>query len=89
MLRGKESESAVNDIANLCFIAGKTNRQIKDKEPKDYFPKIIDKNGLAPFEAQCIPTEERLLNRENYKKFLLERRKRIATRLNEFLEEGK
>lgn len=89
MLKGIYTPREVNDIANLCFISGKTNRQIKDKEPKDYFPKIIDKNGLAPFEAQCIPTEERLLNRENYKDFLLERRKRIATRLNEFLEEGK
>ena len=89
MLKGIYTPREVNDIANLCFISGKTNRQIKDKEPKDYFPKIIDKNGLAPFEAQCIPTEERLLNRENYKEFLLERRKRIATRLNEFLEEGK
>ena len=76
----------VNDIANLCFIAGKTNRQIRDKEPKDYFPEIIDKNGLAPFEAQCIPTEERLLNRENYKEFLRARRILIAARLNEFLE---
>lgn len=89
MLKGIYTPREVNDIANLCFISGKTNRQIKDKEPKDYFPKIIDKNGLAPFEAQCIPTEERLLNRENYKDFLLERRKRIATRLNEFLEGGK
>ena len=86
-LKGAYTPREVNDIANLCFIAGKTNRQIRDKEPKDYFPEIIDKNGLTPFEAQCIPTEERLLNRENYKEFLLERRKRIATRLNEFLKE--
>lgn len=89
ILKDKYDPAAVNDIANLCFIAGKTNRQIRDKEPKDYFPEFIDKNGLAPFEAQCIPTEKEFLNRENYKDFLLERRKRIATRLNEFLEEGK
>ena len=86
ILKDRYDPAAVNDIANLCFIAGKTNRQIRDKEPKDYFPEFIDKNGLAPFEAQCIPTEERLLNRENYKEFLCARRKRIATRLNEFLE---
>lgn len=89
MLKSTYAPREVNDIANLCFIAGKTNRQIKDKEPKDYFPEIIDKNSLTPFEAQCIPTEKEFLNRENYKDFLLERRKRIATRLNEFLEEGK
>ena len=89
IIKGIYTSSEVNDIANLCFIAGKTNRQIRSKEPKDYFPEFIDKNGLTPFEAQCIPTEKEFLNRENYKDFLLERRKRIATRLNEFLEEGK
>lgn len=89
ILKDKYDPAAVNDIANLCFIAGKTNLQIRDKEPKDYFPEFIDKNGLAPFEAQCIPTEKEFLNLENYKDFLLERRKRIAARLNEFLEEGK
>lgn len=85
-MKGAYTPREVNDIANLCFIGGKTNRQIKDKEPKDYFPEIIDENGCTPFEAQCIPTEKEFLSRENYKDFLLERRKRIATRLNEFLK---
>src|SRR5204863_2562107 len=31
---GREAD----DIANLCFIAGKTNRQISDKPPVQYFP---------------------------------------------------
>ena len=87
VLKGAYTPREVNDIANLCFIAGRTNLHIKDKEPRIYFPEFIDKNGLTPFEAQCIPTEKEFLNRENYKEFLLERRKRIATRLNEFLKE--
>lgn len=41
-MKGAYTPREVNDIANLCFIGGKTNRQIKDKEPKDYFPKIIE-----------------------------------------------
>lgn len=93
VLKGIYTSREVNDIANLCFIAGKTNRKIGNKEPKDYLPEIIDEKGRTPFEAQCIPIPQNekyeLLNRENYKKFLLERRKRIAARLNEFLEEGK
>lgn len=88
-MKGAYTPREVNDIANLCFIGGKTNRQIKDKEPRIYFPEIIDENGCTPFEAQCIPTEKEFLTRENYKDFLQERRKRIAFRLNEFLEEGK
>lgn len=34
-----------DDIANLCFIAGKTNRQISDKPPSDYFPAILADSG--------------------------------------------
>ena len=90
VLKGIYTPREMNDIANLCFIDARTNRWIKDKEPKDYFPKIIDKKGRTPFKAQCIPIPQNekseLLNLENYKEFLLERRKRIATRLNEFLE---
>lgn len=85
-MEGAYTPREVNDIANLCFIAGKTNRRIKDKEPRIYFPEIIDEKGRTPFDAQCIPTEKEFLNRENYKDFLQERRKQIATRLNEFLE---
>ena len=59
---GREAD----DIANLCFIAGKTNRQISDKSPKQYFPEMIEKSGLAAFEAQCIPTEPSLLGIEGY-----------------------
>jgi hypothetical protein len=78
---GREAD----DIANLSFIAGKTNRQISDKAPKQYFPEMIQKSGLAAFEAQCIPTEPSLLGIESYKTFLQRRRGVVAQRLNQFL----
>jgi hypothetical protein len=78
---GREAD----DIANLCFIAGKTNRQISDKPPVQYFPPMIEKSGLAAFEAQCIPTDAALLGVEGYKAFLQQRRALVANRLNEFL----
>jgi hypothetical protein len=74
-----------DDIANLSFIAGKTNRQISDKPPIEYFPRMIEKSGKAAFESQCIPTEERYLDTDAYKAFLKERRISIARRLNEYL----
>lgn len=77
-----------DDIANLCFISGKTNRQISNKTPADYFPEIRKESGLRPFESQCIPTEERFLDPGKYEEFLVERRERVAARLNEFLHEG-
>jgi hypothetical protein len=86
VLKGSFTGREVDDISNLCFIAGKTNRQISDKPPSQYFPPMIEKSGLVPFEAQCIPTMEPLLKTENYKTFLQRRRELIAERLNAFLE---
>ena len=74
-----------DDIANLAFIGGKTNRTISDKPPLEYFPALIAKAGESAFTAQCIPTNPDLLEITSYKNFLSERRKRIAIRLNEFL----
>lgn len=82
--QGREAD----DIANLAFIGGKTNRQISDKAPSRYFPGLIQKAGQATFDAQCIPTEDYLLETSAYRKFLEERRKRISERLNEFLGAG-
>ena len=78
---GREAD----DIANLCFIGGKTNRQISDKPPRQYFAPIIEKSGLAAFQAQCIPTDFALLGVDGYKAFLQQRRTLVAQRLNKFL----
>lgn len=74
-----------DDIANMSFIGGKTNRAISDKSPSEYFPSIIEKSGTVGFELQCIPTDLSLLGVDSYKKFLDERRKAVSQRLNEFL----
>lgn len=74
-----------DDIANLAFIGGKTNRAISDKAPAVYLHPLVDQLGEPAFAAQCIPVEASLLEVESYKAFLLERRKRIATALNTFV----
>jgi len=86
MLKNAFTARDADDIANLAFIGGKTNRQISDKPPSQYFPPIIEKSGLAAFEAQCIPTVPSLLGVDGYKSFLAERRKTVSQRLNEFLQ---
>jgi hypothetical protein len=85
ILKDKYLGREADDIANLCFIAGKTNRQISDKPPVQYFPGIIGKSGTEPFAAQCIPTEEPLLVTTSYKAFLQKRRELITASLNKFL----
>lgn len=85
VLKASYTGREADDIANLCFIGGKTNRQISDKAPSDYFPGMIAESGSAAFDAQCIPTENSLLGVASYKAFLQQRRALIAKRLNEFL----
>jgi len=85
VLKGHYTGREADDIGNLCFIAGKTNRQISDKAPNKYFPEIVAKSGAGAFEAQCIPTKISILGVESYKMFLQERRTLATKRLNEFL----
>ena len=85
VLKVTYSGREADDIANLCFIAGKTNRQISDKPPRDYFPGMISASGSGAFDAQCIPTDPVLLGVSDYKAFLQRRRELVANRLNEFL----
>jgi hypothetical protein len=86
ILKSLYTSREADDIANLAFIGGKTNRQISDKPPAQYFQSLIEKSGFAPFETQCIPTEPTLLVSERYKEFLAERRKSVTRRVNEFLD---
>lgn len=86
VLRGRYNRYLINDIANLAFIGGRTNRRISNKRPRDYVPTLLASQGERPFQAQCIPVEPSLLEVDNYPAFLAERRKRIAERLNRFLE---
>jgi hypothetical protein len=76
---------STDDIANLAFIGGKTNREISDKAPAEYLKKILEGDGRVQLENQAIPTELELLKPESYSEFLTLRRKLIAERLNRFL----
>jgi hypothetical protein len=41
ILKGSYTQREADDIANLAFIGGKTNRSISDKDPRLYFPGIL------------------------------------------------
>jgi len=85
LLKSRYTSREADDIANLAFISGRTNRQISDKSPSQYFPELIKNSGRAAFRAQCIPTDGGLLEIDAYKAFLDERRRLVSRRLNEFL----
>jgi hypothetical protein len=76
----------INEIANLAFIGGKTNREILNKKPEQYFNTIIEKRGKDDLYSQLIPHKEELWKIENYPKFLEERRELIAKAINKFID---
>ena len=87
-LKGHVDKKKINDIANLSFISGKTNRQIRNKPPSQYLPNIVEEQGkdvLKNLEKQCVPTDENLWEIENYDAFLQARRDLIAKKMNEFI----
>lgn len=74
-----------DDIANLAFIGGKTNRRISAKTPAVYLSVLREKVGDEVFRSQCIPLDDDLLQVEAYDAFIARRRELIADRLNAFL----
>jgi hypothetical protein len=83
--RAEFNAREADDISNLAFIGGQTNRQISDKPPASYFPDLIAKAGSTSLESQCIPTESELLEIQAYKAFLARRRILISQRINEYI----
>jgi hypothetical protein len=75
----------INDIANLTFIGGKTNRNISNKLPSKYLADIVEKQGTTIYKSNHIPEDRTLWEIENYDTFLEFRRKAIVSQINEFI----
>lgn len=90
VLRRAEIDSQrINDICNLSFFSGYTNRKIRDKEPSIYFQNVVDRLGSDALKSQCIPTDPKLWVVDRYSDFLSARRSIVASRLNVFLKGDK
>lgn len=89
LLRGRYDPREINEIANMAFISGGTNRSLSNKPPCDYFPAIVEKQGEAALRDQCVPTDSALHRIEPYRQFLAARRALLAERVNRFLEMAK
>lgn len=85
VLKGKFTDREADDIANLAFISGGTNRRLTDKPPSDYIPALVARGGDKVFVAQGVPTDPAILSVDHYKEFLAERRTHVALMLNRFL----
>jgi hypothetical protein len=79
----------INEIANMAFISGDTNRRISAKVPHQYFPEIMKEHGEKALASQCIPLDPTLHHVENYREFLKYRREALAKAINAHLERAK
>jgi hypothetical protein len=75
----------INEIANMAFITGQTNRRLGRKEPAEYLPGIVEAQGAAALEAQLVPRDVSSLTVANYRRFLEDRREALAECMNEFV----
>ena len=77
----------INEIANMAFIGGKTNRQILNKKPVEYLEEeIVEKRGEEALTSQLVTTDRGLWEIEKYRDFLADRREKIADEINNFMK---
>lgn len=76
----------INEIANMAFIGGKTNRNISNKEPEKYLIEVVEKRGEDILEHHLLPSDQRLWKLESYPQFLTYRREKVVESINTFLK---
>jgi hypothetical protein len=86
LLKGEYEIREINEIANMAFISGKTNRKISDKEPSVYLPRVITENGTEALKLQGVPLDRNLYQIDRYRDFLQERRSILSDTVNDFLQ---
>lgn len=88
LLRGHGYETGeINEIANMAFITGQTNRRISNKEAKSYLADIVQKQGMQALTSQCVPEDPALWEVDRYRNFLSARRDALVERMNAFIDE--
>lgn len=84
--KGNYEKSETNEIANMAFVTGGTNRSISSKLAEFYLAPVLEEQGPTALTAHCIPVDPELWKLENYRRFLEYRRAALAKAINEFIE---
>jgi hypothetical protein len=83
--RQSVSPKEINEIANLAFIGGRTNRNISNKEPEKYLVDVIKERGEVVLRDHSLPENKELWRLNNYDQFLTYRREKLVEVINAFL----
>ncbi|MDM8538081.1 putative DNA binding domain-containing protein, partial [Desulfobacterales bacterium HSG17] len=81
----QEHKRIVNEIANRAFLTKKANLRASNAYPEKYLPKVLE-NYPQALKSQFIPDNSDLWNIENYEDFIKERRKKLASAINDFMD---
>lgn len=79
-----KDQQRVNEIANLAFMTSVANKEISNKKPAEYLPKVREHFPKA-LSQQSVPENPALWDLDRYEDFLTERREMLARDINEFL----
>ncbi len=77
----------INEIANMAFITGQTNRRISNKDASVYLKDVLEKQGPEALQTQCVPLDQELWSVPRYRDFLQARRIALAECMNAFVRE--
>jgi hypothetical protein len=83
---GVYEKQEINEIANMAFVSGRMNRELRPKEPISYLPEILQKRGETALTLQAIPLDDALYTVDRYRSFLETRRKMWVDEVTAFLE---
>lgn len=87
LLKSGYETGEINEISNMAFITGQTNRRISNKEGTGYLADIVKAQGEQALLSQCVPTNPELWATERYRDFLQFRRVALAERMNAFIRD--
>lgn len=84
-LNNRHKYALAQEITNRVILTQTANRRKGKRDPKGYLLDIKERFPNA-LKLQVVPEKEEMWELENYEKFLQERRKKLASELNEFLK---
>ena len=79
----EDDSKTIHNIANLAFITSECNKKrLHDRLPEEYLPEI----DTSILEKHLIPLDPDLWKIDNYPRFLKERQRLIAEKMNSYLK---
>ncbi len=81
-------KNEINEIANMAFISGGTNRKLSARSAEQYLAEVLKQQGEQALESHCIPLDQKLWKIESFRDFLKYRRAALAQAINDFINES-